>query len=295
MIRGLTFFFGFGGSCWDYLRLLLGLVSVEFWTDCHDTQTTARIIPSRLRLQIRPVAPLQQGQIEIGFALLSKVVTRMKYGLNRKLPLEVIFGNAAPRKGHSQPLQAVDMVIAYFPKARLIYVGTGGESLAFAREHLDYSRSFVLKVTDEVTDYRSAFIPWAFERLLLGDQTVIQRPLTEEEVPQPQTVPTVVSVDSFGNLIIEGPTQSLSLDGTPEPAAIELRVEGCDPVTAHLGKNLGDAEVGELVVSSGSTSRLMGRNGRSVFYVYMLGGSARRAIGPVRIGARFDFRADTPR
>jgi len=276
LLKGYLFFRRMGGGLWGFIKLLTGIVEVNFKTDCHDVQTTDRIVPSRIQYVIQAMQAYVAGQFQIGFSLFSRIGNRVRNG-GRKLPLDIELGNAAPRFDESDRMEADPMVMVHIPIASLLYIGTGGRCLSFIADLIDWKTARILNVAPIVTDYRSAWLPKALERILLGDQNIFAGPLLRESVPSLPTERFVAGIDSFGNVMSIGP--EIIADGQPLAFGDNVRVliNGKD-VKARFVEKLGDGHKDEFVLAEGSTSRDCKQKKKRVLYLYQMLGNASEAF-----------------
>jgi len=244
-------------------------VTVISMTDCHDTETYARMaarfagnLPSNLSFNGGTLPVDNFATLHLGAAVASFVGERLSLDPEKQTPV-ILLGNAAPRPGNDPDSVGTRFVLAQLP-GNVFYLGTLDGALSLVKEGIVDQNLFELNIehANATTVFRSRFLPEIAAAWVLGERGAIREEIEIDLVKPLENSSLILSVDNFGNIKTGLTSKDLEDQGLKHGDMLEISINDGPPIVVKYGKGLGDVPEGELVLAQGSTNH--GLNGKPV-------------------------------
>lgn len=256
-------------------------VKMLYATDCWDPETEVRLLAWMGTLDHSRVYNPKGGvlatdslnQEHVGAVFTSYYFERRWLELEQgKVDSEpmIFLGNAAPRPGDNRMGVGTRFVFAEL-QGNVYYFGTLGPELSWVKPHIKCFQELNIEYVNASTVFRSRFLPDMADVWLKQDPKVFVKPLSTDLIPDP-IKEQIYSVDNFGNIKLGLTAGDELYHEISQRQSIRIAI-GDSSLKVKVGRNLGDARTGELLLAPGSSRRGLGPLDQGID-IYCQNGSA---------------------
>ncbi|MCO6429753.1 MAG: hypothetical protein J5J00_02750 [Deltaproteobacteria bacterium] len=270
-------------------------VDIITFTDCHDSETSARNQARHLGRKsnlvdatLHPKEPVENfSTTHLAVIVASFLGERSQIRPENQTPV-LILGNAAPRSGSNPSSVGNIFVFAELPN-NVFYAGTV-EGLSLVKDQIAGGRvlEWNIEVQNATTVFRSRYLQETALDWCDRSYGVFRRELSTDVIPDLSKEPIVFSIDNFGNIKTSLTDESPAIKSLKLGDSVSVTINGITH-TVRYGRGLGDVEEGGLVLAKGSTLHDPANPDRRQYDIYQNNGDAAACFRndngrPARIG-----------